>query len=61
MGEYQIEPVLSLTALLPSPCSYGKPSEKMKPFNSPSTIFNGTFVQAIVPLEDEDEERAIEA
>ena len=62
MGEYQIAPVLSLTSLLESPCHYGRPSEAKKPsLQTPQTKFNGTFVAADVPLEDESENRAIAA
>ena len=34
MGGYQIEPMLSITFIPLSPCSYGRPSENKKP--SPS-------------------------
>ena len=62
MGEYQIAPVLSLTALLESPRHYGRPSEVKKPsLQMPQTKYNGTFVASDVPLEDESENRAIAA
>ena len=32
MGEYHIEPILSLTSLLESPYHYGKPSKEKRPF-----------------------------
>ena len=60
MGKYQIELILSLTSLLESPHHYRRPSEVKKPFLlTPQTKFNGTYVKAIVPLEDESENRAI--
>jgi hypothetical protein len=62
MGEYHVEPVLSLTSLLESPWHYGKPSEAKKSFVlTPQTKYNGTFVKATVPLEDESGNRAIAA
>ena len=62
MGEYQIAPVLSLTALPESPRHYGRPSEAKKPpLHIPQTKYDGNFVAAIVPLEDESENRAIAA
>ena len=62
MGTYQIAPVLSLTALPESPRHYGRPSEEKKPsLQTPQTKYNGTFVAADVPLEDESENRAIAA
>ena len=62
MGEYQIAPVLSLTALPESPRYYGRPSEAKKPsLHTPQTKYDGTFVKATVPLEDESENRAIAA
>lgn len=62
MGEYDIEPVLSLTSLPKSPHHYGRPSEAKKPFVlTPQTKYNGTFVNATVPLEDESENRTISA
>ena len=60
MGEYQIAPVLSLTALPESPHHYGRPSEAKKSLLlTPQTKFDGTFVKTTVPLEDESENRAI--
>lgn len=62
MGEYQIAPVLSLTTLPESPCHYGKPSEAKKPLvHTPQTKYDGTFVLATIPLEEESEDRAIAA
>ena len=62
MGEYQIAPMLSLTALLESPRHYGRPSEAKKPLICmPQTKYDGTFVSATVPLEEESEDRAIAA
>ena len=52
--------VLSITSLPLSPHSYGRPSKDKKPsLSNPRTIYDGTFVQATTPLEDEDENRAI--
>ena len=48
MGEYTL---YFIAALLVSPQSYGKPSEKMALSTSAMTIF-GTFVQSSIPLED---------
>lgn len=60
MGEYQIEPVLSLTFLLESPYHYGRPSKMKRPSPiSPKNVFNDAFVQATIPLEDDNENRAI--
>lgn len=60
MGEYHIEPVLSLTSLLESPRHYGRPSKVKRPFVlTPQTKYNGTFFKAIIPLEEESENRAI--
>ena len=60
MGEYQIAPVLSLTTLPESPRHYGRPSKANKPsLKTPRTKYGDTFVKAIVPLEDESENRAI--
>ena len=60
MGEYQIEPVLSLTSLPKSPQNYGRPSEGKRPFVlTPQTNYNGTFFKSIVPLEEESENRVI--
>ena len=62
MGEYQIARVLSLTALLESPRHYGRLSKAKKPLlHTSQTKYDGTFVTAIVPLEDESENRAIDA
>ena len=62
MGEYQIAPVLSLTALPESPYHYGRSSEEKKPLlHTSQTKYDGTFVKAIVPLEDESENRVIAA
>lgn len=50
----------SLTSLPESLHHYGRPLEKKKPFVlTPQTKYNGTFVKAIVPLEDESKNRAI--
>jgi len=47
---------------LESPCYYGRPSEAKKPvLLIPQTKYDGTFVKAIVPLEDERKNRAIAA
>ena len=54
MGGDQIELVLLITYLPLSPHSYGRPSP-----SNPWTIYDGTFVQATTPLEDEDENKAI--
>ena len=60
MGEYQIAPVLSLTALPESPRHYGRPSEAKKPpIHTPQTKYDGTFVTTTIPLEEESENRAI--
>ena len=60
MEWYQMEPILSLTSLTLSPYSYGRPSkEKRPPIFSPRTIYDGAFVQDTMPLEDEDENKAI--
>ena len=60
MGEYQITPILSLTALLESPHLYGRPSEAKKPLLfTPQIKYDGTFVKATIPLEDESEKKAI--
>lgn len=62
IGEYPIEQVLSLTSLPMSPCSYGREFKDNKPsVVSPQTLYDGTFVQAIVPLEDEFKNRPIVA
>ena len=62
MGEYQIAPVLSLTALPESPHHYGRPSKAKKPpIHTPQTKYDGTFVTANIPLEEESEDRAIVA
>ena len=62
MGEYHMEPMLSLTSIPESPRHFGRPSVAKKPFVlTPQTKFNGSFVKAIVPLEDENENRAIAA
>ena len=56
MGEYHIEPVLSLTSLSESPRHYKRPFEAKRHFVvSPKIAFNGTFLKATIPLEDEDE------
>ena len=55
-----MEPVLSITSLPLSPCSYGKPLEDKRHFPpTPQKIYDGTFVKATTTLEDEDENRAI--
>lgn len=60
MREYHIEPILSLTSLPESPSHYWRPSEVKRPFVlSPQTKFNGAFVKATIPLEEEDENRAL--
>ena len=60
MGEYQIAPILSLTALPESPCHYGRLFETKKPLlHTPQTIYDGTFVIATIPLEDESENKDI--
>ena len=62
MGGYQMEPVLSITSLPLSPRSYGKPSEDTRPSSvTPRKLYDGTFVQATIPLEEEAENRAITA
>ena len=60
MGEYHIEPMLSLTSLLESLHHYGRPLEEKKSFVlTPQTKYNGTFVKDTIPLEDESENRTI--
>ena len=50
MGEYQMEPVLSLTTLPESPRHYGRPFEVKKPFVlTPQTKYNGTFSKLQFP------------
>ena len=62
MGEYHIEPVLSLTSLLESPNHYMRPFEAKRPFVlTPQTKYNGNFVKAIVPLKEKSENRVISA
>lgn len=53
--EYTLD---SINALLVSLCSYGKPFQCMKPSSLALTIYD-TFVQSLVPLEDEKEGQAI--
>ena len=60
MGGYQMEPIVSITSLPLSPRSYGKPSEDERPSPpTPQKIYDGTFVQSTIPLEDEDEDISI--
>ena len=62
MGKNHIEPILSLTSLLESLHHYGRPSEANRNFVlSPQNKFNSSFIKDIVPLEEEDEDRAITA
>ena len=60
MGEYHIEPILSLTSLPESPHHYGRPSKVKRHFVlKPQTKYNDTFVKATIPLKEESEKRAI--
>ena len=62
MGEYHIEPIMSLTYLPKSPRHYGRPSEVKRPFVlTPQTKYDGTFIKAIILIEEESENRAITA
>ena len=60
MGEYHIEPILSLTSLLGSPYHYGRPSKEKIPFMIlPQTKYNFNLIKATIPLKKVDENKSI--